>query len=186
MCAPVATLALVGAGLSAVGAGFGALQANAQANYQARVAERNAALEREAGQQEILNTREEALQVYRRKNHIQGQLRVAAAAGGVAADYGTVADIAADNDMLADEDLSRTYRQGNERLRGRDIAASNYMGEASAQRQAGKGALIKGAFDFGSSVLGGVSQYKQLKANYGTPKVGTGGEIMVTRGKGFF
>ena len=38
------------------------------------------------------------------------------------------------------------------------------MASATASRQEGKGALIKGAFDMGSTILGGAQQYSKLKA----------------------
>jgi hypothetical protein len=170
MCVPAAALPLVaaiGAGVSAVGTGFAALSANAQHRYNAKIAERNAAMEREAGQQEIQNTREAALAQYRRIAQIKGQQRLAAGAGGVSLDFGTAADTAADTDMLAREDMDRLYRQGAQNLRGRDIAASNFMGEANAQRQAGTGALVKGAFDMGSTVLSGAQQYRAMKDKIG-------------------
>lgn len=163
MCGPA--LPLVAAGLSAVGTGLGALQANAQARYQAKIADRNAAMEREAGRQEIENTRVEALNHYRNVAKLKGEQRVAAAANGVSLDFGTAADVLADTDMLSREDVKRIYDSGNQRVRGHDIQASNFGGEASAARQAGKGALIKAPFDMGSTILGGVSQYRQLRAN---------------------
>ena len=164
MCLPMATLALVGAGMSAVGAGVGALQANAQAQYASQVAEQNAAMEREAAQQEIANTRETALNHYRKVAQVKGNQVVSAAANGVGLDFGTAADVASDTEMLAREDVNRIYQQGNNNLRGRDVRASNFMGEAAAQRSAGKAALIGGAFNIGSTVLGGVQQYKKLRA----------------------
>lgn len=164
MCAPPAALAIGAAVLSAVGTGIGALQANSQARYQARIADRNAAMEREAAQQEAANTKTESQAYYRRLAAAKADQQLAAAASGVSVNFGTAADVVADTDMLGREDLKRLYEQGNQRVRGRDIQASNYMGEASAQRQAGKGALIKGAFDMGSTVLSGVQQYKKLRA----------------------
>lgn len=161
MCAP---LPLIAAGLSAVGTGVGALQANAQARYQAKIAEQNASMEREAAEQSILNTQEEALAHYRKVGALKGAQRARAAGNGVSIDYGTAADVLADTDLLAREDVSRIYKQGNQRTRGFEIAAANYMGEASAQRQAGAGALVKGAFDMGSTVLSGAAQYNKLKA----------------------
>jgi hypothetical protein len=43
------------------------------------------------------------------------------------------------------------------------MQASNYMGEALAQRQAGTGALVSGVFNVGSTVLGGGQQYNDLR-----------------------
>lgn len=162
MCAPPA-LAAVATVMSVVGTGLGALQANAQSRYQAKLAERNAGLEREAAQQEIANTKTGALDYYRRLSQAKADQQLAAAASGVAVDFGTAADIVADTDMLGREDLRRLYDQGNQRLRGRDIGLSNYMAEAGAQRQAGRGALVKSLFDMGSTALSGAQQYRNLR-----------------------
>lgn len=166
MCDPV-TLSIAATAVATIGTGFSALQANSQARYQAKIAERNAALEREAGQQERENTRQAAMRQWREIGKVKAEQRLAAAAGGTAIDFGTAGDVQADTDMLGGEDVNRIYQQGNQNMRGHDIGASNYMGEANAQRQAGSGALIKGVFDMGSTVLGGVSQYKKLKAGFG-------------------
>ena len=139
-----------------------------QANYQAKIAERNADMEREAAQQEIENTRQAALQHYRQVAQLKGQQIVGAAANGVVGDFGTAADTLADTEMLSREDVKRIYEQGNQALRGRDIGASNYMAEASAQRSKGSAALVSGLMSAGSTVLGGASQYSQIKAGMGT------------------
>lgn len=166
MCGPPA-LMLAATAVSALGTGMGALQANAQARYQAKIATRNAALERESAHQSILSTREEALQHYRQVAQLKGAQRARAAANGVGLDFGTAADVVADTDLLAREDTRRIYERGAERTRGFEINVSNYLGEASAQRQAGTGALVKGAFDMGSTILGGAQQYGKLRRNYG-------------------
>lgn len=163
MCPP-AVIGLAAAGLAAAGSIMGGLQANAQAKYQARVAERNAALANEAARTEIENTRIEAMAHDRRVGQLVGQQRVAAAANGVALDFGTAADVVADTSMLANEDKQRLYDRGYEAVRGRDIEASNYTAEANAQRAAGKGAVISGFMSAASTALGGVSQYKKMKA----------------------
>lgn len=166
MCEP-ATLSLIAVGMSTISAGMGALQANAQSQYKAKIAERNAALERDASQQEQENTRQAALARYREIAQVKGRQRLAAAANGVGLDFGTAADVVADTDMLGREDVNRIYQQGNNAVKGRDIQASNYMGEANAARSAGTAALIGGAFDMGSTVLGGVSQFKDMKFKQG-------------------
>ena len=163
MCDP-ATLTIAAASMSAIGTGVGALQANAQAQYRAKIAERNASLEREAGQQERQNIRDEAQAKYREIARIKGQQRVTAGANGVAIDFGTAGDVQADTQAMGSEDVNRIYQKGNQAMRGRDIGASNYTAEANASRSAGKAALVKGVFDMGSTVLGGASQYKTMKA----------------------
>lgn len=167
MCIPAATLALVSAGISAVGAGVGALQANAMANYRAKVEERNASMEREAANQEQQNTRDAALQHYRKVAQLKGNQIVGAAANGVVGSFGTAGDTQADTDMLATEDAGRIYKQGAQNVRSHDIGAWNSQAQAAADRQSGSNALVKGAFDFGSTVLGGVQQYGRIKRGLG-------------------
>ena len=163
MCLPLAALSLVSAGVSAVGGGIAALSANAQANYRAKVAEQNAKLSAEAAHTADMNTREAALQQYRKIADMKGRQRVAAGANGVGIDFGTAGDVVQDTADMGREDVGRIYDQGYQKARGFEIEAANYRGEANAQRSAGTGALIKGAFDMGSTVLGGVQQYKKLK-----------------------
>lgn len=163
MCPP-AVLAIGAAVMSAVGTGIGAIQASSAANYRAKVADRNAALEVEAANQENQNTREAALAHYRKVADLKGQQAVGAAANGVLGDFGTAADTYADTEMLSREDVGRIYRQGYENVRSRDTAAWNQRAQANAARSEASNALIKGAFDFGSTVLSGVQQYKKLKA----------------------
>jgi hypothetical protein len=164
MCGPAA-IPIAAAVMAAGSAATGALAANAQARFQAKIADRNAAMEREAGQQELQNTREAALDHYRKVGQLKGAQRARAAAAGVGADFGTAAAVVDDTDMLAREDVDRIYRQGAEAVRGHDIAGSNYKSQASASRQAGTAALIKGGFDVGSSLLDGASQYKKMKGS---------------------
>ena len=161
MCDPL-TIAATAA--MAATQGISALQANAQAQYRAKIADRNASLEREAGQQERQNIRDEAQAKYREIARIKGQQRVTAGANGVAIDFGTAGDVQADTQAMGSEDVNRIYQKGNQAMRGRDIGASNYTAEANASRSAGKAALVKGVFDMGSTVLGGASQYKKMKA----------------------
>lgn len=163
MCGPAA-LPLIAAGTAAASAGVGALAANAQAQFQAKIADRNAAMEREAGQQELQNTREAALDHYRKIGQMKGAQRARAAAAGVGVEFGTAAAVVDDAEMLGREDVGRIYQQGAEKVRGRDIAGSNFKGQANASRQAGTAALIKGGFDMGTSLLSGANQYNKMKA----------------------
>lgn len=167
MCIPAAPLALAASALTAVSSGFGAVMAAQQANAAAGVAERNAAMERNAAQDEMQNTREAALARYREIAKVKGQQRVAAAANGVGLDFGTASDVVADTDMLGREDVGRIYKAGNNAVKSRDIAASNYGAQANQARSQATGALVGGALDFGSTVLSGASQYKTLKMKAG-------------------
>jgi hypothetical protein len=162
MCDPV-SLTIAGTAVATIGAGYSALQANAQSRYQARVADQNAKLSAESARQEQDNTREAALQHYRKVAQLQGQQRAAMAAGGLDVNFGNAADLTADTELLAREDASRIYRQGAENVRGYDIEGSNYRGQARASRQAASGAIVGGIFEMGKTALGGAQQYSVLK-----------------------
>ena len=163
MCGPA--LPLIAAGFAAAGTGIGALQANAQAQYRAKIAERNADLSREAGQTERLSIRDQAQAKYREIARIKGMQRVTAGANGVAIDFGTAGDVQADTQAMGSEDINRIYQKGNQAMRGHDISASNFIAEANAARSAGKGALVKGMFDMGSTVLGGAQSKASSPSN---------------------
>lgn len=161
MCGPA--LPIIAAGMAAASAITGGLAANSQARFKAKIAERNAAMEREAAQQALQNGREANLDHYRKLGQLKGAQRARAAAGGVGVDFGTATWVQDDAAMLGREDAQRIYRQTVQDVRGRDIQASNFMGEANAQRSAGTMALIKAGLDAGGSLLDGANQYKNLK-----------------------
>jgi hypothetical protein len=162
MCGPAA-LPLAAAALAAAGSITGGLAANAQARFQAKIAERNASMEREAARQELENGRDAALDHYRKIGQLKGAQRARAAAGGVGVDFGTAAAVVDDTEMLGREDAGRLYKQTLQNVRGHDIQASNFGAQANAQRASGKMALIKAGFDTAGSLLDSANQYKNLQ-----------------------
>lgn len=171
MCEPM-TIALIGAGVSAMGSVVGGVSAMQQANYEAQVAQQNAAIERENIQMEQDRTSREALLHYRRVSQLKGEQRATAAANGVSTDFGTAADLIADTEMMSREDASNIYRQGNENVRGMDRNVANFVGQSRAAKSRGRGALVGSLFQAGGSLLGGASQYRSLKG--GAPAYGAG------------
>lgn len=166
MCDPV-TLTIAATAVASIGTVYGGMQAQAQGNYQAKVANQNAKLAGEAARQETDNTRDAALAHYRKVSALQGQQRVAMAAGGIDVDFGNAADLAADTKMLAQEDTRRIYDQGAENVRGFNIEGMNYQADGRAAKQAGNGAFVGSLFSAGSTALGGAKQYSQLRAKTG-------------------
>lgn len=165
MCGPV--LPIAAAALAVGGSAMKTISAVQQANTQAKVADANAAYEREAAQQDQENTRQAALKQYREIARVKGQQQVAAAANGVSLDFGTAADVVSDTDLLGREDVANIYRQGDNTLRSHDINAANYDTQANAARAAKTNAIISGVFDMGSSVLGAASQFGAFKGSSG-------------------
>ncbi|PTR05687.1 hypothetical protein C8K11_12717 [Novosphingobium sp. GV055] len=165
MCAPA--LPIIAAGMAVAGTAVKTISAMQQATVQARVADANAAAERDAAQQDQQNAQQAALQRYREIARVKGQQAVAAAANGVSLDFGTAADVVSDTDMLGREDVANIYRQGSNTLRSHDINAANYGAQANAARASRTNALISGALDMGSTVLGTASQYGAFKGGAG-------------------
>ncbi|WP_246171507.1 virion core protein, T7 gp14 family [Sphingobium limneticum] len=167
MCAPVATLALIGTAISAAGTGFAAVQSSAQSRYAANVADQNARLSAEAARTQQDATRQELQTHWRRQAQLQGQQRVAMAAGGLDLGFGNAADLSADTAMLGREDAQRIIDQGANAVKGFDIEGSNYRSQAQASRQAASGALVDGVFGVATTALGGAQQHRELKIKYG-------------------
>lgn len=163
MCPPAA-LAVAAAAVSAIGSVVGGFAAKAQSNFQAKVAEANAANERENIELEKAKANREALLHYRKVAQFKGQQRVAAAANGVSTDFGTAQDIVTDTNTLSREDVGNIYGQSFQNVRGMDRTVSNFVGEARAAKARGKGALIGSFFEAGGTLLSGASQFKKLKA----------------------
>lgn len=169
MCGPaaLAPIALAATAVSAAGTVMAGLQANAMGKYRQEVAERNAALDREAIGVEKENTKRQLQNHWRRVAQLKGEQRASAAGGNVATDFGSAAQMVQDTNMLAREDADMIARQGDQTIRGLDRSVSNNIAEGRAARSQGKGALIGSLFSAGSTVLGGASRYGQLKAEFG-------------------
>ncbi|CAN5143256.1 hypothetical protein BH10PSE12_BH10PSE12_16580 [soil metagenome] len=164
MCGPAALAPLLIAStvVSTIGAGFSALQANAQGKYQAKIADRNADMARESERSAQDATKQEAAAHYRQMAQLKGQQRVAMAAGGIDLNFGSAADLQADTQLQGNEDLNRIYESGSQRARSFDIEAANFGATAQARRQAASGALVSGVFNMGATALGGATQYAKL------------------------
>lgn len=163
MCDPV-TLAIGATAVAAVGTGFSAISANQQARYQGKIADANA----KAASAQAADANERGkldLQSAMRKNaDLAGRQRLAMAANGIETDFGSALDLQKDTASLAAEDYALISRNTDREMAGFDMSATNYRAEGRAQRAAGRSALIKGAFDVGSTILGGVSQVGKIRA----------------------
>jgi hypothetical protein len=89
----------------------------------------------------------------------RGQQRAALAANGVELDYGAAAQI--------QQDTLLTQREDQRRVRdNRNRAYQGYSVEGAMQRAAGRGALVGGALNAGSTLLSGASKtYASYKSN---------------------
>lgn len=162
MCEP-ATLTLMAAGAAAVSTAVTTVTAVQQQNYQAKVATRNAGLESIAARDAIERGKVESQNYQRQASQMQGAQRAALAANGIDTTFGSAADVRVDTALFAAEDAQTIRENSMREVRGFDISAANYRAQAQASRQAATGAAIGGAFNFGSTVLGGAAQYRNVK-----------------------
>lgn len=165
MCPPV--LAAAAAGVSAIGSVVGGLQAASMARYQAKIADRNAALEAEAAHETSRETIEQARLQHRKIGQVQGAQIATQAANGVDVNFGSARQVQTDTEMLGREDVDRIYRAGYQKVRGFDINAANSRAQAAASRADAKGAIVGSIFDATSSLLGGAQQYSKMGGKFG-------------------
>jgi hypothetical protein len=162
MCGPA--LIIAATAVSAIGSGVSALQAASMSRYEAKIADRNAQLEGEAARSAADNGRIEAQRQYRKISQVQGQQAAAMAANGIDQSFGSAQQVQRDTAAMGAEDIQSIYDQTGQNIRGFDIRASNYRAQATGARRDATGALVKGIFDVGSTVLSGANQYSKLKA----------------------
>lgn len=163
MCHPAA-LIIAATAVAAAGKGVSAMQAASMSRYEAKIADRNAALEREAGRNAADNGRIEAQRQYRKLSAVQGQQGAAMAANGIDQSFGSALQVQSDTAAMGAEDVGSIYRGTAQEVRGFDINASNFKAKAKAARKEGSNAMVRGAFDVASTVLSGASQYSKMKA----------------------
>ncbi|MEW6626585.1 MAG: hypothetical protein AB1431_07335 [Pseudomonadota bacterium] len=146
------------------------------------MADQNARLAADAAKQSADATRDKAQQHWREVAQLEGQQRVAMAAGGLDVNFGNAGQLQDDTKMLAREDARRIYDQGAQDVLGYDIEGANYRSSAQASRQAAGGALVGGLFSMAGTALGGASQYSNWKARFG----GTGRNAYGISGGGIY
>lgn len=163
MCEP-ATLAIIGTAVAATGAGVSAYMGYQQQQFRSKVAAANSKMESERAASEITKGQAERRALARKYAGLTGSQRAAMAANGIDVDFGSAADLLGDTSSLYREDLKTSVDNNAAAVRGIDISAANYMAESRAAKQAATGELISGAFDVGSTILGGVGKVKKINA----------------------
>ena len=148
----------------AAGQGYSAMLASSQAKGAAAQAEVNRAEANRSAADAIARGDEEQKRHYRQVSAQMGEQRAALAANGLDVNFGNAGDVVADTALYGQEDANTIAQNTMRESRGFEIEAANFGAEAKSQRKAAKGALIKGAFDIGSTILGGASQYGKLTA----------------------
>lgn len=158
----VATVA--GTTLGSIGAYQQGKAQEAQYNYQAqvardnaRIANNNAAMERQAGLEEARRQRVKAIQAI-------GNQKVALAANGVDVDYGTSLDIIEDTSMLGELDALMLETEGERKARNYEIQANNFINDANLSDFAARNARTAGTMN---AIAIGVKGVGQLASSIG-------------------
>ena len=158
----VATVA--GTALGAVGSYQQGKAQEAAYNYQAQVAqqnakiaEQNAGMERQAGLEEARRQRIKTLQAV-------GTQKVALAANGVDVGYGSSLDLIEDTSMLGELDALMLETEGERKARNYEIQANNYINEANLASYSARNARAASAT---VTLAGGLKAVGSLASSIG-------------------
>lgn len=160
-------LALVSAGVSAVGGLATAYAGRQQANAQAKLDARNANIAQNAANDAVDRGDEELKAHFMKVGQLRGQQRAALASNGVDVDFGSAADLQLDTSLLAQADAVTISENAQREADSYRVSASNYRAQAAAAKSQGRTSLLAGAFDASKSLLGGAMQYSALNRKYG-------------------
>ncbi len=175
VCEP-ATIAAVAMVASAAATTVGTIGAVQQANYQQKVANRNADMADRAAIDAIERGKIETRNHYREVGRLRGQQEAAMAANGGEIGFGSNMDLLGDTAMVGAEDAEIIRENFMRESQGYSISAANYRSQAKAAGMSKVGILASGAADLSSTILSGSSQMKGLKAGMGG---GAGGDNIV-------
>jgi hypothetical protein len=153
----IETIALVSAGVGAVGSLVAGVSQAGQARRAAKVADANASEAVRQGEAEAGLIRERA-------RRLRGSNRAAAGASGV--DISSFADALDDSDISSELDALTTIRNAK-------MQANNFKAEARASRSGSGAALAGGLIGAGTQALSGFGNWKLLKTM--TPSSGNFG-----------
>jgi hypothetical protein len=163
LCDPV-TLTIAATAVAAIGTGYQALSANAQAGYEADVAQENRKYELAAADDARKRGETEQLRHFRQLSQKLGSQRAALAASGLDVNFGSAGDLQDDTAMLGYEDSAIIAENTAREVKGFEINAANYTNESRAAKARGKAALIGGAISMGSTILGGATQTANMSS----------------------
>lgn len=163
MCEP-ATLTLIAAGVSAVGAGVTGVMAYNQQQYQKKVALSNQSAENARIATQIDQNERDQQTLSRKYSALKGSQRASIAANGVDVAFGSAADTIGDTEMYQTEDTNALGRNGGNELRGIDMSAANFGAKSAAAQQASVGTAVATGFNVGSSIIGGLRDSSKISA----------------------
>jgi hypothetical protein len=162
-------MAVAAGAVQAAGQLYQGAAANAQGKYESQVAKINAQQEVDAAHESFLTGQTERRDFWRKIGQVKGQQVASMAANGIDVGFGTAARVQDDTQMLADADATNLYRNIEQRTKGHQINASNYVSEAKADRARGRAALAGSVFSAASSLLGGFQQAAAMRPKVAPP-----------------
>ncbi len=160
MCDPITltVLTIAATAVTAYGQVSAGNAANAQAKYEAKVADRNSKLSSEAGVDARKRGEREQLNRWRRASQQMGEQRAGFAAAGLDVNFGTPALVVEDTAMIANEDVLTITDNTKKESKGFDIEGANFRDSAKASRMRGKAAKQAGYIGAAGTLLAGASQ----------------------------
>jgi len=176
MCDPV-TLTVLAIGSTVLTAGaqvYSGMAANAQGKYEAKIANQNAALSREAAKDAQNRQAIAQQQHWRKVAAALGMQRAQAAALGLDVNFGSPGDLQEDTLMIGYEDASTINENFAKEVKGYDIEAANYTMEGRAAKARGKAALVGGLLSGAGTILSGATQVAKMNAANSNPSSTSG------------
>jgi hypothetical protein len=144
-----AVIGLIGGLVSASGKGAEGRKAEKEFNINARIAEENAQLARDAAADDILSLKRTAYKT-------EGGIRAGYGASGVSAGSGSALDVLADSMSQAVLDQNRRKLQG-------ELEARDFINQAASGRRYGRAARTGGNYGAAGQALSSVGQYYSSK-----------------------
>lgn len=128
------TAQMVSLGLSAAGAGLGAVGAYNQARTQKQVAENNAKTAEWQAQDAQARGEQDAMDIQRKAAALKSSQRVSMAAKGLDLGYGTAADIQDQTDFFGQVDAATARTNAGKEAWAKRAQRANFQTEAAASR----------------------------------------------------
>lgn len=163
MCNP-GLLAAGAAVVSAAGQMQAGIYQSRMATYQARVAEQNKRLTREAAADAIVQGQDQQRQLGRDIAARVGSQEARMAANNVDITTGSAARLIEDTRTVGAEDQAALSENIRRQVKGLQIDAWSFESKKRASQAEAKQAPIAAAFGAASTLLGGASQYAKFKA----------------------
>lgn len=163
MCDPV-SLTIAATAVAAAGTLYQGAAANAQAGYEADIAQENRKHEIAARDDAMRRGEQDQMRHYRQLAQRLGTQRATLAASGLDVNFGSAADLQTDTLMLGYEDSQIIAENTAKEVKGFEINAANYTMEGRAAKARGKAAKIGSYISAASTILGGATQVAKMTA----------------------